>query len=384
MALRELERFESLDSTSLYMRAEREERLAPAEERMLAFRVEQGVFVGGIPPSQLATEINACFRGPCYEALQTSLETFNFNSFDEVIEAGRYKEIITDVSGRCKLDKRATRKKLQKISVAQHIKEAKPDACSWEEYTRDIKTRAREAEDRFEKGNLALVISIARKHPQSSVMGFMDIVQEGNAGLIKAVRQYDYRLGLRFSTYATRWIDQTITRAIAGNQPLETPDNVVGLVPRLLKKRDMLAEDLNRAPTLEELAEALKLKIDVVTGLIRVSQGITSLNKRVGEDTTELWQLVGDPDSLKDVEEANRRIDNDTLRRKLEEIAGCLTDVEREALFAQYGVGFARPLSPTETEKLLGIPRQVVVRARQRAMEKMERPARRRQLRPYL
>jgi len=351
---------------------------------MLAFRVEQSVFVGSIPPSQLETEIDACFSGPCYEALQTSLGTFNFDSFDQAIEAGRYGEIVADVSTRCGLDKRAARKKLQKISVAQHIKEGKPDASSWEQYAEEITTKAKEAEDRFVKGNLGLGGNIAGKYPQNSVIGFMDNIQEGNAGLLTAVRQYDYRLGLRFSTSATKWIHQAIRRAITGNQPLETADNVAALIPGLLRRYDRLTQELGRMPTTAEFAEDSELKEDVLADVMRAAQPNISLNGTVGDGDTELWEFVHDPNSSNGTGEAERRLDNDILRERLEKMADCLTPVERAALFAEYGVGLKKPLSYRKTGELLGITGQGADSARKRAMEKMREPDILEELEPYL
>lgn len=375
---------DSLNSEDLFMGAKREKRLTTDEVRMLAYQVEQGVFVDGTAPSRLSEKIGACFSGPCYSALQTSLADLNFGSFDQAIEAGRYGEIVAGVSTRCGLKPRIARRQLQRISVAQHIKEGKPAACSWEEYSQQITTAAREAEDRFIKGNLALVVSIARRSLRNSVIGFMDNIQEGNTGLLTTIRQYDYRLGLSFSTYATRWISQAIRRALNGNQPLQTPDNLAVLIPGLFRNYDRLTQELGRAPTLLELAQASGLSEEMIFFLVRASQQNVSLQRKIRQDGAELWELLGDPESSDGFDEGERGVDNGFLREKLEEAAEGLTPVERAALFAQYGVGFKEQLSYRKTGKLLEMTGQGADNARKRAMEKMRRPDRRRQLEPYL
>lgn len=375
---------ESLNSQDLFMGAKREERLTPAEVKMFAYRIEQGVFIDGIPPSQLAEKIDARFSGPCYSALQASLSDLNFSSFDQAIEAGRYGEIVAGVSTRCGLKPRIARRQLQRISVAQHIKEGKPAACSWEEYSQQITTAAREAEDRFIRGNLALVVNIAQKYSTNSMREFMDNIQEGNGGLLTAVRKYDYRLGLSFSTYATRWIHQVIRRSITGNQPLETPDGKAALTPGLLKICDRLTQEFSREPTLAELAQASGLDEEEIFYLLRAFQANISLNGEVGQDGAQLWEFLGDLQSLDGFGEGERRVDNDLLRKKLEKVARCLTPVEKAALFAEYGVGFKEALSERQTAPLLGMTGEGVRKARHRAMIKMRQPARRRQLKPYL
>ncbi len=223
------------------------------------------------------------------------------------------------------------------------------------------------ARQRLIESNLRLVVSVARRYSGRG-LSFLDLIQEGNLGLMKAVERYDWRLGHRFSTYATWWIRQSVTRALADQgRTIRVPAQVVDTINRMARVDRQLTQRLGRAPTTEELAEAMELKPEKVEHLRRVSQEPVSLAAPVGEDATELGELIEDDRLMKpgdDMAEAQR----DT---RVAELVAMLPYRERMILELRYGLGGGQQHTLEEVGRRFGVTRERVRQIETRTLRRL-------------
>ncbi len=223
------------------------------------------------------------------------------------------------------------------------------------------------ARQRLIESNLRLVVSVARRYSGRG-LSFLDLIQEGNLGLMKAVERYDWRLGHRFSTYATWWIRQSVTRALADQgRTIRVPAQVVDTINRMARVDRQLTQRLGRAPTTEELAEAIELKPEKVEHLRRVSQEPVSLAAPVGEDATELGELIEDDRLMKpgdDMAEAQR----DT---RVAELVAMLPYRERMILELRYGLGGGQQHTLEEVGRRFGVTRERVRQIETRTLRRL-------------
>jgi RNA polymerase primary sigma factor len=296
------------------------------------------------------------------------------------------REAVIELSILCRLLPHLSRQRVAHSATPgprslQAVTSGAIDETTLEDHFRSIRIEAQRARASLTEANLRLVVSVAKKYVGRG-MSLLDLIQEGNIGLIRAVEKFEYRKGYKFSTYATWWIRQAITRAIADQaRTIRIPVHMVETINRLSRLTRRMVQDLGREPTSEELGAAMEITPDKVREILKVAQEPVSLETPVGdEDDSHLGDFIEDHGTLAPSDAAS----NQLLREQVEDVLDSLAGRERRVLQLRFGLDDGRQRTLEEVGREFGVTRERIRQIEAKALRKLRHPTRSKKLKDYL